>query len=97
MWEKAESAWISRDGQDNYYRNRVVLPALLEKLADLSIESLNIIDIGSGDGYCINQLVHVLKRRDKGIIKITLVDRSESQLHVAITRGPSEKCSLLST
>ena len=49
LWKKAEDSWISRDGQDHFYRNKVIIPALEKELEKASgIKS--IIDLGCGDG-----------------------------------------------
>lgn len=90
LWEQAENEWISRNGQDHFYRIKVVLPAL-EKEIRTATSLQSIIDLGCGDGFMLG---HLLKRKAisiKKIRNIVLIDRSDRFLKRAKSRiqGPS--------
>lgn len=87
VWQKSHAKWQSRDGQDNYYRERVVLPALVEAVEEWSaIPSAALVDFGAGDGYTTARLSTLLQDRGYAIQPIVLLERSRRELEVARNR-----------
>lgn len=78
LWQKSGNQWIKRTGQDHYYRDRVVVPALLNAIGEQEIKTL--IDVGSGDGYTTNLLLKELEKKEHLPDTIILIDRSSEQL-----------------
>jgi hypothetical protein len=90
LWEQAENEWISRNGQDHFYRIKVVLPALEKELRRAGGWQ-SIIDLGCGDAFILG---HLLKRKAisiKKIRNIVLIDKCGRFLQRAKSKmqGPS--------
>ena len=84
VWANAESKWLARNGQDAYYRNHVVIPAIVRSIqGHITNSQYELVDIGCGDGYCTDHLISVLRQIDLSPKRILLVDRSDHQLEVA--------------
>lgn len=84
VWKIAESKWIRRKGQDQVYRNYVAIPGLLDAITQLCDPGqVDIIDLGSGDGYSTNAVVVELYRQHYRIDNIYLLDLSRRQLEIA--------------
>lgn len=80
LWKEAESGWLNRDGQDHFYRQAVVLPAVNQAVTSLPKRPNSIIDLGCGDGHSTSLLVAELKRR-RWRPSIILADRSQYLLN----------------
>ncbi len=76
-WNKASAAWdeFIESGAD-YYRHEIHGPALLDVCGD--VESLDVLDIGCGQGFFSRQLA----RRGA---QVTAIDIAENQLEFALT------------
>lgn len=85
LWSQAEEAWLGRDGQDSYYRHKVVVPALVKELQQFTSRQQHIIDLGAGDGKFTAALLEVLNKIGFDIRSIHLLDRSSRQLRRALT------------
>ncbi|MBN1293629.1 MAG: class I SAM-dependent methyltransferase [Candidatus Latescibacteria bacterium] len=56
LWEKAQSRWTVRLGQDKNYRSYVIHPALLSIINKLyKDEPVNVLDLGCGDGIFLEE------------------------------------------
>jgi trans-aconitate methyltransferase len=86
LWEKAETAWIDRVGQDHFYRERVVVPSLITSITSLKPPARTLIDIGCGDAYVTEKLFETPRLQRSAIHDILLVDRSRSELAAAKKR-----------
>ncbi len=82
LWGQAETGWLKRDGQDHFYREIVVIPALLRAFDSLAKRPLSIVDLGCGDGHSASLLLAEFKRRRLSS-SVTLVDRSQRLLSAA--------------
>lgn len=82
LWDEAERGWLTRNGQDHFYRETVVIPALVRAFDLRSKRPLSIVDLGCGDGHSASLLLADLKRRQLSA-SVTLVDRSPRLLSAA--------------
>ena len=84
LWRNAEQGWLTRNGQDHFYREAVVLPALLSAITSTSLikRPVSILDLGCGDGHSTSILLAELKRR-KFNLSVTLADRSRRLINAA--------------
>lgn len=82
LWETGEAKWIKRSGQDHFYRQKVVLPALRNKLKYFNTIN-SILDLGCGDGYTLQELFKFEDISFSNDINISLVDLSATQLKIA--------------
>ncbi|MBC8468639.1 MAG: class I SAM-dependent methyltransferase [Planctomycetes bacterium] len=82
LWKTGEDRWIKRNGQDYYYRQQVVLPAIREKLSHLA-RIPSIIDLGCGDGYTLNELLDDQNIPFNDDICVAIIDISKKQLKIA--------------
>ncbi len=89
LWRDAESGWLERNGQDHFYRETVVIPALLNALDSLPKVPASVVDLGSGDGHSSSLILEQFKKRGLNL-SITLVDRSRTLLRAAL-ENPSLK------
>lgn len=88
VWEKAELKWIARDGQDRYYRDKVAIPGLLRSIiTKCEPSAIELVDIGSGDGYCTDRLAAEIARVGFNTKNFFLLDRSVQQLNIAAKRS----------
>ena len=85
LWRKAQIEWINRKGQDYYYRDYVVIPAVMKHLHDCP-PIATIIDLGCGDGYTLEAILNNNNSPFNGTTRIVLVDRSISLLNTAKNR-----------
>jgi hypothetical protein len=85
LWQQSEGLWIKRNGQDHFYREQVVLPALLQAINKSNQTFKTLVDLGSGDGHVTNALLEGLHRQGKEISTVILVDRSQVQLEIALS------------
>jgi hypothetical protein len=81
LWRRGEDAWIKRDGQDHYYREKVVLPNLAREVEKLPYDYKTLIDLGSGDGHTTNLFVKEMTLRQRSTETVLLIDRSAVQLN----------------
>lgn len=102
IWRRGYAKWLSRDRQDNYYRERVVFPALLRAIEErVSDRSVALVDLGAGDGYTTARLSMLLRDRGFEIQSIVMLDRSRHELEAAqarpqLRRATSRYCNFLS-
>lgn len=91
LWGQGEPSWIQRDGQDHYYRNTVVIPALIESTIRSQCAPEALVDLGSGDGYTTGLFLTQIERLVKPVGTVVLVDRSRVQLDLALKALPRAK------
>lgn len=84
LWQRSEGLWIKRNGQDHFYREQVVLPALLNAINKSNQSFKTLVDLGSGDGHVTNVLLESLHTQGRKISSVILVDRSQIQLEIAL-------------
>jgi SAM-dependent methyltransferase len=84
LWHNAEHGWMTRNGQDHFYRETVVLPALLRAVTAPSLPKrpVSIVDLGCGDGHTASLIISELERRQIHL-SVTLADRSLRLLRAA--------------
>lgn len=88
VWAAAETKWLIRDGQDNFYTDHVVIPNLIHCIQQLCMPGfIELIDIGAGDGYCTEHLVAGMIKADFSPSRVFLLDRSQIQLEIATKRS----------
>lgn len=85
LWHKSEGLWIKRNGQDHFYREQVVLPALLKEIAETRQCFKTLVDLGSGDGHVTNVFLAELQKQEQKVDFVVLVDRSHLQLQIALS------------
>jgi hypothetical protein len=83
LWARAETAWIERNGQDEFYRQRVVVPALTRAILKIRSPLLYLIDLGSGDGKSTSLIVEECLKENIYFEDICLIDRSDKQLGIS--------------
>lgn len=84
IWRDAEQKWLSRDGQDRYYRDHVALPGLSHCLKQHFIPGpVDLLDIGSGDGYFSDKFAAKVVDYGFEIENLYLLDKSKKQLKIA--------------
>jgi len=87
IWKNAEQKWISRCGQDHFYRDHVAIPGLVYCIKHLCKPCIiDIVDIGSGDGYFTNKFASEIFDIGFKIENICLLDLSMKQLEIATNR-----------
>lgn len=85
LWKEAENSWISRDGQDHFYRNKVIIPALEKELRKVT-KLRSIVDLGCGDAYVLDRLLKKRILRADKTSEIVLIDRSKRLIKIAKSR-----------
>jgi len=85
LWEVVENKWISRNGQDHFYRIKVVIPAIEKAIRNVE-DLLTVIDLGCGDAFVLNQLLKRDIITTNMIRDIILIDRSNRLLKIAQSR-----------
>jgi hypothetical protein len=75
--------WIKRDGQDHFYREQVVLPALLKEIHKERQDFRTLVDFGSGDGHVTNLFLEGLRDQERNMESVLLLDQSSVQLQIA--------------
>lgn len=83
LWRESEGMWIKRDGQDHFYREQVVLPALLKETRKEHLDFRTLVDLGSGDGHVTNLFLEGLRSQRGNVESVLLVDQSDIQLQIA--------------
>src|SRR5918912_3186313 len=83
LWRESEGMWIKRDGQDHFYREQVVLPALVKQIRKERQDFRTLVDLGSGDGHVTNLFLEELRRQERNVESVLLVDQSGAQLQIA--------------
>lgn len=85
LWKVAENEWISRNGQDHFYRINVVIPSLKREISKVpNLQS--VIDLGCGDAYILYRLIERKIIAVNNIKDIVLIDRSGRFLKEAKSR-----------
>jgi hypothetical protein len=82
LWEREEQKWISRNGQDHFYRIKVVLPSIEDEIQKTK-KVRTLIDLGCGDAFVLGQLLRIRKAGIKKLEEIVLIDRLKKLLEIA--------------
>jgi hypothetical protein len=87
VWTKAESKWMSRNGQDRVYRDLVAIPGLSASIMrSCDPTSIELIDLGCGDGYTTDKLASEFFACGFIVEGTLLLDRSLNLLDKATNR-----------
>lgn len=79
VWKENGSKWLDREGQDHFYRDAVVIPALSAAVVEHASPRVTLIDLGAGDGYTTHALVRQLRKTRVQLDAVVLADRSLSE------------------